>query len=89
MQHPEAELIAFMRGELVGPAHDRVARHLESCPSCRAVRDDFRVALVGLRDQAVTPGSLRLGRGPDPLARGDIRDTERGGVRGTLSCCED
>jgi anti-sigma factor RsiW len=39
MRHPETELIAFVRGELVGQAHERVAFHLESCAACRAARD--------------------------------------------------
>ena len=49
MRHPETELIALLRGELVGPAHDRVERHLASCPACRATRDEFRSALDALR----------------------------------------
>ena len=49
MWHPETELIALVRGELVGPTHDRVASHLEACPACRAACDDFRHILDGLR----------------------------------------
>ena len=62
MQHSEAELIAFLRGELVGPAHDRVARHLEACPACRATRDDFRHALDALRDGVPAPPPIHWGR---------------------------
>jgi len=34
--HPEAELIAYSRGELRPAARDRVARHLHGCARCRA-----------------------------------------------------
>jgi anti-sigma factor RsiW len=55
MWHPEADLVAFIRGELVGSAHERVARHLEACPDCRRVRDDLRDALAALRGSAPEP----------------------------------
>lgn len=62
MQHPETELIAFVRGELVGAAYDRVVRHLESCPACRVTRDDFRSALDGLRGSVVEPPTIQWAR---------------------------
>lgn len=52
MRHPEIELIALVRGELVGRAHDRIVHHLQSCPACRATRDDIRRALEALRASA-------------------------------------
>jgi anti-sigma factor RsiW len=62
MRHPETELIAFARGELVGPAHDRVARHLDSCPACRAARDDARQALEALRHGVPEPPPIAPAR---------------------------
>ncbi len=62
MQHPETELIAFVRGELVGPAHDRIARHLDSCPACQAVRDELRQALQALRASAPDPPVVHWAR---------------------------
>ena len=58
MRHPETELIALVSGELVGRAHDRVARHLEACPACRAARDEVRRALGALRRSAPQPPAL-------------------------------
>lgn len=62
MRHPETELIAFVRGELVGPAYDRVARHLDACPPCRAARDDVREALEELRSSMPEPPALHRAR---------------------------
>lgn len=62
MQHPETELIAFVRGELVGRAHDGVARHLESCAACRSTRDDFRHALDALGDSVPQPPAMHGAR---------------------------
>ncbi len=62
MRHPETELIAFVRGELVGPAYDRLARHLESCAACRATRDDVRGALDALRSSVPEPPTVHWAR---------------------------
>ena len=62
MRHPETELIEFVRGELVGRAHDRVARHLESCAACRATRDDFRHALYALGGSVPEPPAIHGAR---------------------------
>jgi anti-sigma factor RsiW len=62
MRHSETELIALVRGELVGPAYDRVVRHLESCPACRARRDDFRQAFDVLRQTAPEPPAVSWAR---------------------------
>jgi anti-sigma factor RsiW len=61
-QHPEAELIAFARGELAGRAHDRVARHLDACAECRAARDDFRLILQRWRQSIPEPPALHAAR---------------------------
>ena len=81
MRHPETELIALVRGELVGRAHDRVARHLASCPECRATRDQFRRALDALRSGAPEPPALH-----GPPYRAELRRKlearqERGAAR--------
>jgi len=52
MRHPEIELIALVRGELVGRDHDRVVDHLQSCATCRDTRDDIRRTLEALRASA-------------------------------------
>jgi hypothetical protein len=58
MRHPETELIAFIRGDLVGAAHDRVALHLERCSDCRMTRDDFRDTLDTLRGSIPEPPAV-------------------------------
>ena len=58
MQHPQTELIAFIRGEMVGPARDRVAGHLQVCADCRKVQEDFRHTLEALRDLAPAPPAV-------------------------------
>jgi anti-sigma factor RsiW len=62
MRHPETELIAFVRGELVGPDQDRVMRHLEACPACRTTRDEIRGALEALRGSVPGPPAVHWGR---------------------------
>jgi anti-sigma factor RsiW len=62
MRHPETELIAFVRGELVGQTHERVARHLESCAACQAARDDFRRALDALGSSVPQPPAIHAAR---------------------------
>jgi anti-sigma factor RsiW len=62
MRHPDTELVAFVSGELAGPARDRVAGHLASCPACRATRDYFRDALHALRGGAPEPPAVHWAR---------------------------
>ena len=62
MRHPESELIALVRGELVGRARDRVASHLASCPDCRATRDQLHRALEALRGGSPEPPPLHWPR---------------------------
>jgi anti-sigma factor RsiW len=68
-QHHETELIAFVRGELVGRARDRVARHLESCPACRAARDDVRHTLEAFRRSIPEPPPVHAARYQAELRR--------------------
>jgi anti-sigma factor RsiW len=60
--HPGSDLVAFLSGELTGKAHDRVARHLAVCPTCRGERDDFRRALDGLRNSLPAPPPVHWAR---------------------------
>lgn len=68
MRHLETELVAFVRGELAGPARDRVARHLASCAACRATGNDFRDALDALRGGAPGPPAVHW-----PRYRAEVR----------------
>jgi len=77
MPHPEKELVAF-----VGRAHDRVARHLAACPTCRAERDDFRSALDGLRDSVPAPPPVHWARYRAELRAKFEARRERAGTRG-------
>jgi len=79
MRHPETELIEFIRGELVGPVHERVALHLEACSDCRKVRDDFRDTLETLRGSAPEPPAVHWARYRAELSRKlEERSSERG-----------
>lgn len=81
MQHPETELVAFVHGELAGPARDRVVRHLASCPACRATRDDFRHALDALRGGAPEPPAVHWTRYRAELHRRIEARQERSATR--------
>lgn len=43
--HPETALVPYLRGELDGEEQARVARHLESCASCREAADSAATAM--------------------------------------------
>jgi anti-sigma factor RsiW len=51
-EHPETELIPYLREELAAPERERVARHLEDCARCRESLEGFRGILAALRSQA-------------------------------------
>jgi len=54
-RHPETELITYLRNELPPAARETVARHLESCASCRETSAAFRTLLDGLAHGPATP----------------------------------
>jgi anti-sigma factor RsiW len=41
LKHPEINLIPYLRGELSGREHDRMAAHLDGCAECRAQADEL------------------------------------------------
>ncbi len=46
------ELVNYMEGDLTSEMRDRIERHLQGCPHCRAVYDGSRniVRLLGNKD---------------------------------------
>ncbi len=59
--HPEADLIAYVRGELGEPAARRVADHLAACPECTGAVEDFRRILHGLASSIPEPPPIHWG----------------------------
>jgi len=57
-EHPETELIPYLREELAAPERERVARHLEDCARCRESLEGFRGILAALCLQAPEPPEL-------------------------------
>jgi anti-sigma-K factor RskA len=47
-RHPKTALVSYMRGELEGEERARVARHLESCASCRTAAGEAAAAFAEL-----------------------------------------
>jgi anti-sigma factor RsiW len=47
-RHPETDLIAYLKNELAPAERDAVARHLETCTSCRETAAAFSELLDGL-----------------------------------------
>lgn len=55
--HPETELVEYVRGELAPADRERVALHLEACPDCRQDADGLRELLGQLaRALPAAPG---------------------------------
>jgi anti-sigma factor RsiW len=54
-RHPETELIAYLKNELPAASRDTVARHLESCASCRETSTAFRTLLEDLAHGRAAP----------------------------------
>ena len=46
--HPDFELVPYLRGELSADEHARVQRHLEECADCRAAADSSAAILSQL-----------------------------------------
>ena len=59
--HPEADLIAYLRGELGEPDARRVADHLAACPECTRAVEDFRGILHGLASSIPQPPQIHWG----------------------------
>jgi hypothetical protein len=62
MWHPETELSALLRGELSGPAYDRVTQHVAGCAECRSVRDDLQTILRDLGRTVPSPPTVAWAR---------------------------
>ena len=61
-RHPETELIAYLKDELPADARETVARHLESCASCRETSTAFRTLLTDLARGVPTVPPMHWGR---------------------------
>lgn len=59
--HPEADLIAYLRGELAERDAGRVADHLAACPECTRAVEDFRGILHGLASSIPEPPQIQWG----------------------------
>ena len=59
--HPQADLIAYLRGELGEPDARRVADHLAACPECTRAVEDFRRILDGLASSMPEPPHVHWG----------------------------
>lgn len=60
-QHPERDLIAYVRGELAADARRRVAAHLADCRACRATVEELS-AVVAAVAAAPAPPAPAWGR---------------------------
>lgn len=55
--HPDTELVPYVRGELAPAERERVARHLDDCPDCRQDAEALRELLANLsRSVPAAPG---------------------------------
>jgi len=57
-QHPDTDIIAYVRGELDASERARVGAHLGACPECRAHADGVREILDDLAATAPAPPPL-------------------------------
>ena len=60
-QHPEAKLIAYVKGELTERDHRRVGDHLATCPECTRTVEDFRWILDDLASSVPPPPQIHWG----------------------------
>ncbi len=60
-QHPETQLIAYLKGELAGRDHRRVADHVAACPECARAVEEFRKVLEDLATSAPKPPPIQWG----------------------------
>lgn len=59
--HPEAELIAYLRGELREDDRRRVADHVAACPECATAGEEFREILRTLETSRPEPPPIHWG----------------------------
>ena len=60
--HPETDLVPYVRGELAAAERERVARHLDECADCRQDADDLRELLSKLALSAPPAPAVHWGR---------------------------
>ncbi len=60
-RHPEAELIAYVQGELAEPDARRVTDHLSACRDCARAAEDFQRILRGLGSSVPQPPRIHWG----------------------------
>ncbi len=60
-RHPEAQLIAYLKGELTERDHRRVADHLSTCADCTRAAEDFRKILQDLATSVPNPPAMQWG----------------------------
>lgn len=60
-KHPEAELIAYLQGELAPRDQQRVLDHLATCAACTKAALDFQTILRDLRHSVPGPPEIHWG----------------------------
>jgi len=60
--HPDTDLPLYVRGALAPAERERVARHLEGCPACRADAAALRALLEGLAGSEPAAPPIHWGR---------------------------
>jgi anti-sigma factor RsiW len=60
--HPDTEILAFVRDDLTPAERARVAAHLEECAACRRAVEETRAVLAGLAEALPAPPALDPGR---------------------------
>jgi anti-sigma factor RsiW len=75
--HPEAELVAYVAGELTPAARSAVEAHLAACADCRRERAALAATVAELRRSVPAPPPLAWGR-----YQAEVRARVTGGGRG-------
>lgn len=60
-RHPEAQLIAYLKGELAEADRRRVADHLVGCPECARALEEFKKILQDLAASVPRPPEIHWG----------------------------
>jgi anti-sigma factor RsiW len=60
-RHPEAQFVAYLKGELTERDHRRVAEHLAACPECARAVEDFQRILRDLTRSVPKPPEVHWG----------------------------
>ena len=68
-EHPEREIIPYLRGELTAPDRERIDAHLKICGDCRREAEANRWLLENLERSVPAPPEIPWGR-----YRAELRD---------------